>query len=52
MELYALYLRQLAMTYRTQATDADDPEDQAEYLALATVCEDVAASVEDRSSGG
>jgi hypothetical protein len=49
---YAHYLRQLAMTYRHQATDAADPDDQAELLALASVCEDVAASVEDREGGG
>ena len=49
---YALYLRDLAVAYRHQASDADDPDDQAELLALAAVCEDVATAVEDRTSGG
>lgn len=49
---YVHYLRELALHYREQAADAADPDEAAELDALATVCEDVALTVEDRAASG
>ena len=48
----AEYLCEQAWKYRDQAATAADPALREELLDLATVCEDVAASREDRIYGG
>jgi hypothetical protein len=46
------YLRDEAGVYRQLAEKADNALDKQELLDLASVCEEVANSVEDRLTGG
>jgi hypothetical protein len=45
-------LRGKAATYRQLAEQADDPVVKNEMLELASVCEEVADSIEDHLTGG
>jgi hypothetical protein len=49
---YAAYLREQAEKYRELAEAAEDGGVRRELLELATVCEQVAASIEDRAAAG
>jgi hypothetical protein len=45
-------LRDQAATYRKLAEQTDDPVVKNNLLALMSVCEEVADSIEDRLTGG
>jgi hypothetical protein len=49
---YVQYLRDQAAQYREQSAGCEDPTIARELLSLATICEDVAAGIEDRQAGG
>jgi hypothetical protein len=49
---YADYLREQAAKYRELAAKTDDPLIKQELLDLASVCEDVADTIEDHLTGG
>jgi hypothetical protein len=49
---YAAYLREQAEKYRELADTAEDRGVRREMLDLASVCEQVAASIEDRAAAG
>jgi hypothetical protein len=49
---YAAYLREQAEKYRELADTAEDRGVRREMLDLATVCEQVAAGIEDRAAAG
>jgi uncharacterized protein Yka (UPF0111/DUF47 family) len=46
------YLRDQAAMYRQLAEQTDDPVVKKEMLELASVCDDVADSIEDHLTGG
>jgi hypothetical protein len=48
----ALYWWDEAMKFLDQAQTADDPRERAEFIELASICEDLAAAVEERASPG
>ena len=52
MDHYVKYLRDQATEYRKQADGCDDPRIAKELMSLATICDDVAAGIEDRQAGG
>ena len=52
MDYFADYLRDQAVRYRELAEAAEEPSSKEELLSLATMCEDVAANIEDRHPGG
>jgi hypothetical protein len=49
---YVQYLREMAKSYREEAARAATRAAEAELLALAIICEDVATAIEDRLAGG
>jgi hypothetical protein len=49
---YDDYLRDQAAQYRRLAEEAQDPFVKKELLELATICEEVANTIEDRLTGG
>jgi hypothetical protein len=49
---WADYLREEAAKYRQLAEQTDDPVIRNEMLELASVCEEVADNIEDRTTGG
>jgi len=52
MDHFADYLRDEAAKYRRLAEAAEEPFRKEEVLSLASVCEEVAANIEDRHPGG
>jgi hypothetical protein len=49
---YDDYLREQAVRFRQLAEEADDPSTKQEFLELATACEELANSIEDRLTAG
>ena len=49
---YSDYLREQADHYRQLADAADDPAARAEFLDLATTCDEVAERIDDRRASG